>query len=161
MIFDFLSNEVRPLKYFFRQLLRYYVNLPIEGSAIYSESLVEYKRPEILYGGTEKAARELIDDIPQKLARKGLVVYCIGIDGKTREIFIIDPGSCGDDCINEIFEEVRGRLKPLNISVLDPIFVSAKGISKEGKIEKGHLLIFYAKKDNAEVYFGEYQLFNL
>lgn len=146
-ILDYLSEEVEPLKFFFKQLLKTYLGLLTPNVAYYLENtLIEYKRPDILYGEKDKVIDRLYKAIIKKL-RDDIIIFIIGIDGGTRRFCPVDTGKINDDLCREIIHAVGEKLKGDNIRIEEPFFVPVEN--------SGVLLVFYAKKinDNSKILF--------
>ena len=120
VILDLLSREIGSLQFFFKQLLGRYLEAELKGKVLYFETeLVEYKRPDIFYGNKENVTKRLAEEIIKKM-KSDVVVFVIGVDGKTRELQPVDTGKINDDYIREIFKEVNNITKRNNIVVLEP-----------------------------------------
>lgn len=142
VILDLLSRELGKLQFFFKQLIGKYLEAELTGRVLYFETdLVEYKRPDVLYGEKDKVTKRLIEEIIKKL-KSDIIVFVIGVDGKTRELQPVDTGKINDDYIREIFREINEIAEKSSISVLEPYPIPIN--------PDGWIVVFCARKTAAE-----------
>lgn len=146
-------QEIPRFKFFISELISSSVfeslKYKIEGQAVKLENdIVEYKRPDILYGEKDAVINSLKKHIKKKVlgGKSSVKLFIIGIDENSREIYVINRGRAGDDFKQNVFRELEAYFAEKGIKLSEPISLPARGYVVKGpnkEVGEGHILAFY------------------
>ena len=151
-------QEIPKFKFFISSLLSSQIfdslGYKIDGKAIKLENdIVEYKRPDILYGEKGSVIKSLKQHVEGKVfgGKSPIKLFIIGIDENTREIYVINRGRAGDDFKQDIFNELKRYFSEKGVKLSEPISLPAKGYIVKGPYKEpgdGHILAFYTVRED-------------